>query len=89
VGTEETAKRKAFDEFLSDLRVEERHYEQKTSFLSKKSLVLDERIFFRNIPLSAWVEYEMPVEQGADLEKLARALSPDLAAPPSGARKLL
>jgi hypothetical protein len=37
--------------------------------------VLDERIFFRNIPLSAWVEYEMPVEQGADLEKLARATS--------------
>jgi hypothetical protein len=75
--TEEAAKRKAFDEFLADLRVEERHYlrEQKALFLSKKSLVLQERIFFRNIPLSSWVEHEMPVEEGADVEKLARTLA--------------
>ena len=40
--TEEAAKRQAFDEFLADLRVEERHYlrEQKALFLTKKSLVL-------------------------------------------------
>jgi hypothetical protein len=35
--TEEAAKRKAFDDFLGDLRVEERHYvrEQKALFLHK------------------------------------------------------
>jgi hypothetical protein len=93
--TEESAKRKAFDEFLGDLRVEERHYlrEQKALFLTKKSLVLQERIYFRNIPLSSWVEHEMPVEEGADVEKLARTLAvfaPDaLLAPNAGARKLL
>jgi hypothetical protein len=93
--TEEAAKRKALDEFLGDLRVEERHYlrEQKALFLTKKSLVLQERIFFRNIPLSSWVEHEMPVEEGADVEKLARTLAvftPDaLLSPGPVARQLL
>jgi len=93
--TEEAAKRKALDEFLADLRVEERHYlrEQKALFLSKKSLVLQERIFFRNIPLSSWVEHEMPVEEGADVEKLARTLAvftPELMlGPDPGSRKQL
>ena len=93
--TEESAKRKALDEFLNDLRVEERHYlrEQKALFLSKKSLVLQERIYFRNIPLSSWVEHEMPVEEGADLEKLAKTVAvftPDLLLGPGlGSKKLL
>lgn len=93
--TEEAARRKAFDEFMGDLRIEERHYlrEHKALFLSKKSLVLQERIFFRNIPLSSWVEHEMPIEEGADVEKLAKTLAvftPELMlAPDPGSRKLL
>ena len=75
--TEESAKRKALDEFLADVRTEERHYvrENKMLFMNKKSLVLQERIFFRNIPLSNWVEHEMIVEEGADVDKLAKTLS--------------
>ena len=75
--TEETAKRKALDEFLADIRSEERHYvrENKMLFMNRKSLVLQERIFFRNIPLSNWVEHEMVVEEGADIDKLAKSLS--------------
>jgi len=75
--TEEGAKRKALDEFLADVRVEERHYtrENKTLFLNKKSVVLQERIFFRNIPLSNWIEHEMTVEEGADVDKLIQTLS--------------
>src|SRR5438874_2283757 len=75
--TEETAKRKALDEFLADIRSEERHYvrENKMLFMNKKSLVLQERIFFRNIPLSNWVEHEMVVEEGADVDQLAKTLS--------------
>jgi len=93
--TEEAAKRQAFDEFLADLRVEERHYtrEQKALFLHRKSLVLQERIYIRNIPLSSWVEHEMPVEEGADVEKLVKTLAvftPDLMLNPGpGARKFL
>jgi len=55
-------------------------------------LVLQERIFFRNIPLSSWVEHEMPVEEGADVEKLARTLAvftPELMLAPSAVSKKL
>jgi hypothetical protein len=57
--------------------VEERHFtrENRTLFLNKKSLVLQERIYFRNIPLSNWVEHETTVEEGADVDKLIQTLS--------------
>ena len=76
-GIEESAKRKALDEFLADLRVEERHYvrQHRVLFAHRKSLILQERIFFRNIPISNWVEHEVPVEEGADLDGIARTLS--------------
>lgn len=76
-GAEESAKRQAMDEFLADMRLEQRHYvrENKILFLTRKSLVLEERIFFRNIPLSNWVEHEVMLEEGADVEKVARSLS--------------
>jgi hypothetical protein len=72
---EETARRTALDQFLSELRVDERHYlrENKVLFVSRKSVVVRERIFFRNIPLSGWVEHEIPYEEGADIDQLARA----------------
>src|SRR5437016_8757060 len=98
---EESTRRKALDEFLADVRTEERHYlrENKMLFMNRKSLVLQERIFFRNIPLSNWVEHEMVVEEGADVDKLAKTLSvfgselqASLPAPkqgPSAVRKML
>ena len=74
---QESTRRQAMDDFLADIRVEERHYtrEHKVLFLTRKCLVRQERIFFRNIPLSSWVENEMPIEEGADVEKLAQAMS--------------
>ena len=74
---EDATRRKAMDEFLADIRVEERHYirEHKILFVTRKCLVRQERIFFRNIPLSNWVEQEMPIEEGADVEKLAHAMT--------------
>jgi len=76
-GIEENARRKALDEFLADLHVEERHYarQHRVLFAHRKSLILQERIFFRNIPISNWVEHEVPVEEGADLDLLAKTLS--------------
>lgn len=75
--SEESIRRKAMDEFLADIRVEERHYtrEHKILFMTRKMLVRQERIFFRNIPLSNWVEQEMPIEEGVDTEKLAQTMS--------------
>ncbi len=74
---EETTRRVAMDEFLADIRIEERHYvrEHKVLFLNRKLLVRQERIFFRNIPLSDWIEREMPLEEGADAEKMAQTMS--------------
>jgi len=75
--TEEATMRKSFDQFLGDFRVEERHYmrENKSMFVNRKSLVLQERLYFRNIPLSNWVEHEMVVEEGGDLKSLAKQCS--------------
>jgi hypothetical protein len=92
---EESARRKALDEFIADLHIEERHYvrEHRVLFAHRRSLVLEERIFFRNIPLSNWVEHEIPVEEGADLDAVARTLSvfnqieSDMATP-RGSRRL-
>ncbi len=74
---EEVARRNAFDAFLADFRVEERHYMRETKSLlsNKRSMILQERLYFRNIPLSNWVEHELTVEQGGDLAKLAKACS--------------
>ena len=74
---EESTRRKAMDEFLADIRIEERHYtrEHKVLFMSRKMLVRQERIFFRNIPLSNWVEHEMALEEGVDPEKMAQTMS--------------
>ena len=93
--TDEHARRKALDEFLADIRTEERHYvrENKMLFMHRKSLVLQERIFFRNIPLSSWVEHEIPIDEGADVDSLAKTLTvfgPELMlAPSSEGRKSL
>jgi len=59
------AKRAAFDEFLNDFRVEQRQYVRKSKlfFMSKQTLVLRERILFRNLPLSNWVEHSVTLEE--------------------------
>ncbi|MBI5084995.1 MAG: hypothetical protein HZB13_10420 [Acidobacteria bacterium] len=74
---EESTMRRSFDQFLGDFRVEERHYmrENKSMFVNRKALVLQERLFFRNIPLSNWVEHEMVVEEGSDVKSLAKSSS--------------
>jgi hypothetical protein len=74
---EESTMRQAFDQFLGDFRVEERHYtrENKSMFVNRKALVLQERLYFRNIPLSNWVEHEMVVEEGGDVKSLAQQCS--------------
>jgi hypothetical protein len=67
---EEAAYRRAFDQFLMDFRVEERHYirETKSHFVNRRSMVMQERLYFRNIPLSNWVEHEMALDEGTDVQ---------------------
>lgn len=61
---EETARRRSFDEFLNDFHVEERRYARDTKglFLQKQSMIIEERLWFRNIPLSGWVQHEVQVD---------------------------
>jgi hypothetical protein len=70
---EEAAYRRAFDQFLLDFRVEERHYmkENRSHFVSRKSMVMQERLYFRNIPLSNWVEHEIQLDEGENLQLAA------------------
>ena len=60
--TEENARRKALDEFMADIQVEERQYvrESASLFSKNRSLVVQQRVCFRNIPLTDWVEHEYP-----------------------------
>ena len=69
--TEEACKRQALDDFMHEIRVEERSYVRETKSLnaSKKTMVMQERIFFRNIPLSNWIEREMVLEDGLDTSR--------------------
>src|SRR4029077_7819184 len=71
--TEEACKRQALDDFMHDIRVEERSYVRETKSLNalKKTMVMQERIFFRNIPLSNWIEREMIIEDGQTTRQLA------------------
>jgi len=72
--TEEASKRKALDDFMQDIRIEERSYVRETKSLdgARKTMVMQERLFFRNIPLSNWIEHEMLVEDGKEQLQVTR-----------------
>jgi hypothetical protein len=74
---EEGAKRQALDNFLSELTIEQRHYTRENRLLmhSRKSLILQERMYFRNIPLSDWIEHEIVMEEGADVKRLVQDMT--------------
>ena len=75
--TEQAAKRQALDEFMQEIRTEERSYvrESRTRNSSKRIMVMQERIYFRNIPLSNWIDREMVIETGPELRQLAAEVS--------------
>ena len=74
---EESAKRVALDNFLNELRVEQRHYTRENRMLlqNRKSLVIQERMYFRNIPLSDWIEHEITLDEGADVNRLLQDMT--------------
>lgn len=60
----ESARLEALDSVLGDIRVEERRFIRGES---RPAVVLQERLFFRNVPLSNWVEHEIPLRDGMNL----------------------
>lgn len=81
--TEEACKRQALDDFMHDIRLEERSYVRESR--TRKTMVMQERVFFRNIPLSHWMEHEMVIESGLDTRQLPADSSFTQAALPAGA----
>jgi len=71
---QEATRRATMDDMMKEFRMEERSYvrESKSLDSAKRTMVTQERMFFRNIPLSDWREHEMVVED--NLQGLA--LSP-------------
>jgi len=65
---EERARREALGEFIRDLRVEERSRIRQSSsmFSAKRVIVHEERLCFRDQPLSNWVEQEVVVDEGIE-----------------------
>lgn len=74
---EANAKREALENFLGELRVEQRHYTRESRGLvqNRKSIVLQERMYFRSIPLSDWIEHEIAVDEGADVGRLVQDMT--------------
>jgi hypothetical protein len=74
---EETARRQAFDSFLGEISVEQRHYIRENRRLgqNRRSLILQERMFFRNLPLSDWIEHEIVLQDGMDVERLMQDMT--------------
>ena len=74
---EAVAKHEALEHFMDELRVEQRHYTRENRMLmqNRKSLVLQERMYFRNIPLSDWIEHEVTVDEGADVKRLVQDMT--------------
>ena len=87
----EASRRKSLDEFLGDIRTETRRFtrEQKMLFSNRKCLVVQEQLYFRNLPLCNWVEHEVTIEEGMDIENVAKTLSvfsPEAIGLPPGGR---
>ena len=61
---QEATRRATTDDLMKEFRVEERSYvrESKSLESAKRTVVTQERMFFRNIPLSDWRDHEMVVE---------------------------
>ena len=74
---EERSLRQALDNFLGELKVEQRHYTRENRLLlhNRKSVVLQERMCFRNLPLSDWIEHEIPLDDGMDVERLVQDMT--------------
>jgi hypothetical protein len=64
---EAETRRKALNEFMQEFRVQERHYvrENRSATVRRKTMVTQERLYFRNIPLSNWIEHEMTMEEAS------------------------
>jgi hypothetical protein len=67
--------RETYDSFLNDLRVEQQVSvaQQKILFLTQRELVINERLYYRHIPLSGWIEHRRLLDTELSGEELIKA----------------
>jgi hypothetical protein len=69
--------RETYDSFFNDLRVEQQVWvaQQKVLFLTQREMVINERLYYRHIPLSGWIEHRRLLDtelSGDELIKVAQ-----------------
>jgi hypothetical protein len=69
--------RETYDSFFNDLRVEQQVWvaQQKVLFLTQREMVINERLYYRHIPLSGWIEHRRLLDtelSGEELIKVAQ-----------------
>ncbi|MDZ4797544.1 MAG: hypothetical protein SGI92_05235 [Bryobacteraceae bacterium] len=62
----EASQRRAFDQLMQGFRVEERRYIRDAG--DGPAMLLQERLYYRNMPLSNWIEHELPTGANAALD---------------------
>jgi hypothetical protein len=69
---EESTRRATLEEVMRDIRIEERHFMRETNGPngSRRTMVMQERVFFRNLPMSNWTERELVLAEGPALTAL-------------------
>ena len=67
--------RETYDAFLNELRVEQQVSvaQQKVLFLKQRELVINERLYYRHIPLSGWIEHRRLLDTELSAEELIKA----------------
>jgi hypothetical protein len=81
---EEEARRRALNEFLADVRVDERRF----LLEDRGAMLLEERVSFRNIPLTPWVSRELPAARPLPCPAAAHAHAEPARVPPPAHRLL-
>jgi Flp pilus assembly protein TadB len=73
---EQSARRKAMDEFLSDIHAEERAYlrQRELGGSRTRSAVVEERLYFRNLPVSNWSQQELTFYTASGPRQVARMI---------------
>jgi hypothetical protein len=64
-----SARRPGIDELLAELRLERRRFVRRTPGPAgpQNTLITQERLYLRNLPLTSWMQEELPLGHGEEL----------------------
>jgi hypothetical protein len=67
--------RETYDSFLNDLRVEQHVSvaQHKILFVTQREMVINERLYYRHLPLSGWIEHRRLIDAQLNADELIKA----------------